>query len=889
MHASGKISITPVTAAVTAALYPGFTAVAQEGGSQQQSRALEEIVVTARKRTESVQDIPATIQAISAESLAAMGAKGMEDYSRFVPSLNVVTYGPGSSTVVFRGAITGPGYIGQSTSSVYLDEISITQTGSQPNIRPVDVARVEALSGPQGTLYGSDAQAGTLRIITNQPVMNEFEAIFDGEVRSGPDADMSYRGSLVFNVPLVDDRLAMRAALYNDHDGGFIDNVFGHTPDWYGLEDRSDPANNKAPAQWGTLDNSLSVKDRWNDADVTGGRVHLRWEMNDDWALTGSYQYQQIDAGANNYYDPYVGDLQVVRFHQEMRDETFQMGSLKLEGDFEFASLVAAVSYFDRSVKYLGDITTYAHYWAAQYCHDTYYTTADYPYYWTNPDTGYILWWPRYCQGTSVDADFFNSYDTRRGPSEDDKLTAELRLQHQGERIEWIVGAYMEESKDAWKSPFATPTLGGNGLTNTFQQSMSANYYEWYWSNYYGTPVTYPGATSSWYSQSQTDWEQQAIFGELTWNISDAWSLSLGARYFERSNTQYYLVYHPGGVPTTSARPAGEPDMAVDELRQQLVNNGGLPFGRKGSENQFIPKISLSYGISDNAMVYALYTQGKRQGGVNRSRGVPFFPNTYSSDLMDNYEVGLKSTFAEGRGRLNATVYSMQWSDYQLQLVDPASQLCIDPVTGQENNAIEIPGVCGQPWQAVVANAGDAHIDGVNVDLNYAFNDNWIMGVNFEWMEAESDTTRDLDGDGDADLVAGLRLPLVPDTSGSFWVEYRAPSSLMGSQDWFLRLQGSHSGDSVTTLERRGLDDPNPQFTSPSYEILDLRAGLVGEDWQFDVFVNNLTDERAVYTFNDGQFEWGAAQMAEGREHHQTLYVARPIEFGVRYMKRWGN
>ena len=150
MQTPGKLGITPVAAAVSAALYPGYSAVAQDQATS--SGALEEIVVTARKRAESAQTIPATIQAISQESLAAMGAKGMEDYARFVPSMNVVTYGPGSSTVVFRGAITGAGYLGQATSSVYLDEISITQTGSQPNIRPVDIARVEALSGPQGTL-----------------------------------------------------------------------------------------------------------------------------------------------------------------------------------------------------------------------------------------------------------------------------------------------------------------------------------------------------------------------------------------------------------------------------------------------------------------------------------------------------------------------------------------------------------------------------------------------------------------------------------------------------------------------------------------------------------------------------------------------------------------
>ncbi|MEX2125568.1 MAG: TonB-dependent receptor plug domain-containing protein [Woeseia sp.] len=310
-------AVSPVAAAVTAALYPGHYAIAQDAnGEADGARALEEIVVTAPKRSESAQTIPSAIQAISQKSLAAMGAKGMEDYARFVPSINVVNYGPSSSTVVFRGAITGAGYLGQSTSSVYLDEISITQVGTQPNIRPVDIARVEALSGPQGTLYGSDAQAGTLRIITNQPLLNEFEAVFDGEVRAGSDSDASYRGSLVFNLPLVEDRLALRIAGYNDHDGGFIDNLFGHTADWYGLD-----GVNKAPAQWGTLDNADSVEERWNDADVFGGRLHVLWQMNDNWSTTLSYHHQTADSGADNYYEPFVGDLQVARFHDEWREE----------------------------------------------------------------------------------------------------------------------------------------------------------------------------------------------------------------------------------------------------------------------------------------------------------------------------------------------------------------------------------------------------------------------------------------------------------------------------------------------------------------------------------------------------------------------------------------
>lgn len=884
MQAPAKSKITSVAAAVTAALYPGYAAVAQDQEEGTRS-VLDEIIVTSRKRTESVQDIPASIQAISSESLAAMGAKTMEDYARFVPSVNVVQYGSNSSTVVFRGAITGAGYIGQSTSSVYLDEISITQTGSQPSIRAVDIERVEALSGPQGTLYGSDAQAGTMRIITNKPVMNDFEAIFDGELRSGSESDGSYRGSLVFNIPLVDDRLALRVAGYNDRDGGFIDNVLGRTADWHGPGDRSDPGNNRAPSQWGTLDNSGVVEKNWNEQKVYGGRAHLRWDMNDRWAATASYHYQKADDGASNYFDPFVGDLKTVRFHDEYRQEEFNMGSLVIEGETEFAQIVAAVSYYDRSINGLDDITTYAHYWAAQYCHDSYYTLADYPYYWANPDTGYIVWWPVYCAGPSVDSDFYSSYEYI---SNDDKLTAELRLSSQGDTFDWIVGAYYEESTDSWFAPFATPTTGGRGgfrNGNTYQDSISLQYWEWYFGD------TFPDATEHWSSGSKTDWEQTAVFGETSWHITDDWELTVGGRYFERSNENFYFVNHPGRLRFNE----GEPDVLAPEIREARLANNLKPIGRKGSEDQFVPKVSLSYNTSDQGMVYALYTQGVRQGGVNRSRGVPFFPIGYDSDLMNNYELGYKTTFARGKGRFNVTGYYMLWEDYQLETIDPASQVCLDPVTQLPDLSLEVPGVCGQPWQAVIANLGEAHIQGINVELDYSFNDNWLFGMNLEDIEAETDTTHDLDGDGvinigGGDLIKGLRLPLVPDFKGSAWLEYRQPSRLMGSEEFFVRTQWSYTGNSLNRLEPLSpVDQVNPQFENPAYTIGDFRVGLVGADWQVDLFVNNITDERALYTSQTGLYEWGAGQIAEGRPHHQTTFTNRPREFGLRYMKRWGD
>jgi iron complex outermembrane receptor protein len=876
-----KYLLTPVAGAIVAALYPGSSAVAQDAEAPDADNyALEEVIVTATKREVSIQDIPASVQAITQETLAAMGARTMEDFARFVPSLNIVTYGAGQSTVVFRGAISGSGWLAQATSSVYLDEISITQVGSQPTIRAVDIARIEALAGPQGTLYGSDAQAGTLRIITNQPVMNVYEAIFDGDLSGGSESDASYRGSLVFNVPLVEDKLALRLVGFSDHDGGFIDNVYGHTADWHGPGDRSNPANNVAPSGFGTLDNAASVEKNWNDEDVFGGRIHLLWEMNDNWAATASYHYQNSDAGADSVMDPYVGDLEVVRFHDDWREEKFSMYSLKVEGDLGFAQLVGAVSYYDREIEYMADATTYVHYWAAQYCHDaTYYSQADYPYYFANPDTGNIVWWATYCAGEEVEGDYLSVYYE---PAGQDKLTVEIRLQNSGDTFDWIVGGYYEDSTDRWLDPFHAPTPGGR-ITDQFAASNYANSISRHFNEfYYGGD--WSNTTSNWSAGQNTDWTQMAVFGEVAWHITDAWDLTLGGRYFDRSNTSYYWSNSPGRQYSDEGRYTSD-----EEYREA---NDGRPPGKKGTEAQFVPKASLSYKINDDDMVYVLYSEGVRQGGVNRARGDPFFPIVYDSDLMKNYEMGYRSSFAEGKGRLNMTLYHMKWDDYQLQALDPSFQLCVDPNTGEEVPAIElkIPHVCGQPWQTVIANLGQAHITGFNISVDYAPNESWVLGFNYEKIEAETDSEHNLNDDEALEIEKGWRLPLTPEYKAAAWAEYHRPTSLLGASDFFIRLQWSFTGNSVSRLEPLGLDTPTPQFVNPTYNIGDIRVGIVGDDWQFDVFVSNLTDERAIYSYSSGPpIVWQAAQIAEGRLHHQSAYVNRPREIGVRYTKRWGG
>jgi outer membrane receptor protein involved in Fe transport len=875
-----KIGLTPIAGAIAAALAPSHQVLAQDA-----EFALEEIIVTATKRNLSVQDIPASVQAIGQEALANMGAATAEDFARFMPGINIVSYGSTGSTIVFRGAITGSGYIAASTSSVYLDELALTSTGSQPTLRMVDIARVEALAGPQGTLYGSDAQAGTLRIITNKPKMNEFEAVFDGELEGGGDSDASYRGSLVFNVPIIEDKMALRIAAYSDTEGGYIDNVMGYTADKNAL------TGVKYTQKHGTLSNAHAVESNWNDSATNGYRAKLRFDMNDSWSatLTGMMQHVSTTGGGNSY-NPYVGDLKTVKFVDGWYKQNFKAYDLLIEGDLGFADLVSSTNYYKYRDRGVSDITDYAHYWSHNYCSDSAYDAATYsagmPYYYTNASTGYLALYPRYCQGAEIDSDF---YSTSQGTYGVKKVSQEIRLQSQGDRVDWIVGMYIEDTVDEWTAPFAVPTDGINDAS-TFQSSFSAKYYAFVQGDNFPKQ-----ATSSWYSDQRTLWDQKALFGEVAWRMTDKATLTLGLRSYDRGNSSAYYVDHPGAIHSQADYIKGFP--ADSDKAYRLANNG-LPPARAGQDKVTIPKISLKYDLNEDTMAYALFTRGKRPGGVNRSRGNPYFPNAYSPDIMDNTEAGIRSTFGEGRGRFNLTAYYMKWDQYQLEQVDPSNTPCdangaVAKITGlAADSSVKTAGVCGQPWQNLVANTGQAHISGVNIDVEYALTQNLTFGINYERMEALTDSNHDLNGTPDSfEVKANMRLPLVPENKGSLWATWSKESSVLGSTYKYVRFQASTQGGIINKLEQDSLNsDANPQHSVPGYAIMDIRTGLQGEDWEIAAYINNLTDERANYTWGTGDFGWAqASSKTGGRAHTVDAYTNRPREFGIRYMKRWGE
>jgi iron complex outermembrane receptor protein len=265
-----KTTLTTLSAAIVAGLYPGASVFAQEAAdSDSEERAVEEVIVTATKRAESLQDVPQSISAFSAAEIEKMSFKSMEDYLKALPSASLTSSMPGRNSLVMRGMSTGNAeYRTESQAAVYLDEQPITSVSQQPEVRIVDIARIEALPGPQGTLFGASSQTGTIRIITNKPNMDGFSGQVDGIGTTTSGGDPGYDLSGHVNVT-VNDKLAIRLVGFTAHEGGYVDNVYGTTF--------------APPEHGGAPDNSAIVDDNQNTYDIFGGRIHALWIISDKW------------------------------------------------------------------------------------------------------------------------------------------------------------------------------------------------------------------------------------------------------------------------------------------------------------------------------------------------------------------------------------------------------------------------------------------------------------------------------------------------------------------------------------------------------------------------------------------------------------------------------
>ena len=457
----------------------------------------------------------------------------------------------------------------------------------------------------------------------------------------------------------------------------------------------------------------------------------------------------------------------------------------------------------------------------------------------------------------------------------------------------WVAGAFYEDRHEQWDFDTYTTNQGGYRNSQAFDNWVRPHSYftrptfddqdvqvpgvYYYIPDGWGVPAQ--ASDDWWFSADDTDWETLAVFGEVTFDFSDKWSFTAGARWFEVEQSKSYMVDNPAGRRTTAI-----PNLAGDAVGRKGCLLPDVPCNPNDTDNpadigvNFINskdddtaiKASLQFSPNEDLMFYGLYSEGFRAGGVNRNRGAPKLPQAYGADFLENTEFGMKGSFANGRVNISAVVFFQDWVDYQLEVADPSSINCtIDPTPP-----------CSQPWQKGVLNAGSAHSDGFDLSIDALPSDQFKLQINATWLESELDSAVP----GVPDVGKGSQLPFAPEFKASLLAQYNWPMNVAGSNEGFFQFQFSHTGSSLNQVQELagGIGiGPTPQLKQEAYDWASVRFGLVGGSWEANIFINNLTDERGQLYHDVSDFEpWFGRQRTS---------VIRPREYGIRFTKHWGG
>lgn len=875
-----SFNLKPVSRAVITACGAtvGVTAApAALAQDEQDELRLEEIIVTARKRTESLQDVPISVMAFGSEAILKKGIKSLEDYARQIPALTYSSWLPGNSIVVFRGVtVTADAFQGSSSAAIYFNDMPITTQGLNPEVSTLDLERMEAVSGPQPTTYGSSAQSGVLKFVTAEPDLSAFGGFVEVSGSAMPEGEPGYEVQAAINIPLIEDELALRVAAKQSVVGGYVDNISGsslQTHDWQPAWD-SLPANHEdQPAYPGgslagsgiahvTKTNHDVAEDDIGDIDTEVLRVTAAWQPNDDWLITGMVNAQSTTADGIASWHPELGDLNQIRFKHETKTDDWYIASLVFEGDLGFADFTSATGYMDREIVYDLDNSTYLHqfqgvgavyynmfdiaYFPMGYYY-AYAFTVSYPAY-----NGSITGWafnglnaagyPTYLitELTDNTSRMWNREDAKR-------FSQEIRLTSKDEdqRYQWMLGGFYEEVESVYV--FRSFVDGyGDSLAG---QIIGSNT---------GLSIRDPG--QSWYGNGDTTETQWSVFGELGFDITDNLNVLVGARYFDAELDDANHTLNGDGALSQNCLEEIIDDEGVCVLSASNITEdnriGTAPPRTIADSSDTLPMARITYSFNDDVMTYATYSEGFRIGGTNILRSVSEANPEFNADRVINNEIGLKSTLWGGRFVLNLAAYQMTWEDIQLVAADPTIEF---------------------GWGQVTVNAGEAEIEGVEMNFALAASERLRLDGAFSYTSSEitEGATIGVDpvtGEPRPVISPGEELPLSPDTKYSLGAEYAFP---VGNSNGYVRVDWSYVGEQTNGTQGSALLTSSDLLrgnitTLPSYDTTNLIMGLEKDTWSLRFAVNNITDERAI--------TYKPTRWTDGR-----IYSVRPREFSLTY------
>jgi iron complex outermembrane recepter protein len=839
------------------------------------SSGLEEITVTAQRRSESIQNVPITIQAITGETLGQLSVTTFDDAIKLLPNVTFSSNGPGQGNIYMRGLSVG--FAGsQSSASInpfpnvatYLDDQSLTFPGRNLDVYMVDMERIEVLEGPQGTLFGGGAEAGVIRYITNKPKLDVTEGRAEGGFGVTAHGDPNTSANVTLNLPLIDDKLAVRGTIYIDKRGGYIDNVpttFTRNPN---VDKGPSAYSSSYPAHLDTYNNYGLVEKAQNPTTYEGFRLALAYKINDNWDALIQQTYQYLDAEGMPVQMPVglgltaLAPLEESSFMPAWNKDKSQTTAWTLNGKFGEFKAVYTGSFMTRSVDANMDYTNYTR------------TGGGFYYSCTGgggsarggnaPPTCYspVMGWHDYFKSTHQSHEF-------RVSSSDER------------RLRGLVGAYWEDFQikddmnfEQKTIPSCTPenlaaALAGGPLCVANVTPVMAAI----------DPTTRNDFTN-FGEDLQRGYKQTAVFASADFDlIPKVLTLTGGTRYFRYVEQEVGSQY-------------GSPTSCDNIPNGQCLATPITYDDHHATYTGFKSRGNLTWHITPDAMLYYTYSQGYRPGAFNRvtggrtnvwvdAAGVPLpngviagagdtkptqfnKPLSYAPDSLLNNEIGFKSEFFEHRVLVNASAYKMDWENVQTLIYNP-------PVYGNTTFGLTGP---------------NYRIKGGELQLAFKATDSLTLMANGSYNNSEQVTSPCIRSAGVTPTTPANPTPegacITQVRSGDHNVAVQNALGALGSTpafspklqynlraryDWtfndfktFIQAGMTHtgemsnqpssfqSGDGVTIPTTTWL-----RYTMPSYNTYDASIGLAKGAWDLLAYGQNLSNSNASTFTTSGQ------------------------------------
>jgi iron complex outermembrane recepter protein len=797
------------------AIFVGHEAVAQTAPATNTSlaSAIDEVIVTATRRKTTTEEIPYNISAVSGDALARTGTNDLAQLANQIPGFNFEDRGPrfaGSTVPIMRGLNASdtdrPGMV--------VEQMPVgTYIGNSPTVGflpMMDLERVEVLRGPQGTLYGAGSLGGAVRLIPNSPKLNEWSGTVEASgVNTANSTDTGYSGSVILNAPLSP-IAAIRILGKYEHQPGFIDQ--------YGILARQGDPVTGVPVLANPSDvaNSPGVyynKKDANYADVSSGRVSLLLQPNDAFRIELAYNGSYVQ-GANGMQDnpsygggaapwdsritfPATGDYQIVSTTLAPYFRHTNLTSLDASYDAGFATVSSTTTYGETSAVTGSDANVLILGLPATYL----------PYYTGTPIN------PRYV-ATMTDTD------------SEHRFTEEVRLVSKASTtVDYVVGAFYEH--DSRKLIWDIYEPG-----TTAQTTASG-----------GPIVTTSPDGHTFVEHAPQEFKETALFGELTWHVTQRWQFTGGGRFFHQTLTQNqdftsYIIDLTGGNSSSS------------------------------SISDHIFKVNSSYEFVDHHHLYATFSQGFRRGGVNAFPLSGFYQESpaildYKADKADNYEVGVKGAFPNGF-RYTADVFYINWSDPQIGISTPNTW----PVAVNGKKAVSKGLELEVHTPLVTPN--------LNLTLGYSYTE---AKLTEDFCLPVGDGTGNPNGFIPCGIqgLNGERLPGTTQNDGSATLSYS--QALASARKIIYTVNANYRGSVLNSLGT--IANNFTPVELPGYTLLNASVGTTLTDHlRVGLYGTNLLDKRAVL----GAPQRGVAFLGNLANVYS---INRPRELSVRVSYDW--